>query len=151
MTSAAKRWVPALNTLIETCKDSERGFQAAASALRNPDVKKLFQTYAQQRARFVVELQDEVRQLGGDPEDHGTLTGVLHRGLLSLKAVVTGRDEATILAECERGEVAARQAYRKVLRRKLPESLRALLEHHYAGIKEAYRRIRALGAVVSAP
>ncbi len=48
--------VSTLNELIETCRDGEQGFRTASEAVAEPDVQRLFASYAPQRAPFAVEL-----------------------------------------------------------------------------------------------
>ncbi len=67
--------ISTLNGLIETCKDGQQGFQTAAEAVKDSDLKTLFHSYAQERGRMVAELQAEVRSLGGDPEKSGSVAG----------------------------------------------------------------------------
>src|SRR5918998_6242653 len=93
--------ISTLNGLIETCRDGQNGFQTAAEGVERSELKTLFHGYSQQRARFVGELQDEVRRLGGDPENSGSVAASLHRGWIDIKAAVTGRDDGAILSECE--------------------------------------------------
>ena len=102
-----------LNNLIETCKDGQEGFQTAADGLKNSELKMLFHTYARQRAQFAAELQAEVHRLGGDPERTGSVAASLHRGWINIKTAVTGKDEASVLTECERGEDSAVTNYRE--------------------------------------
>ena len=97
-----------LNDLIQTCKDGELGFQSAAEGLKNPEIKAKFQEYSRQRAEMARELQAEVRRLGGDPEKYGSVSGSLHRGWLDVKQSITGKDDAGITAEAERGEDSPR-------------------------------------------
>ena len=70
--------ISTLNDLIETCRDGQNGFQTAADGVKNPELKQLFNSYSRQRASFVGELQDEVRRLGSDPENSGSVAGALH-------------------------------------------------------------------------
>jgi uncharacterized protein (TIGR02284 family) len=136
--------VSILNTLVETCKDGEEGFQTAAKCAANGDLKTLFASYSQQRGQFAAELQAEVRRLGGDPEKTGSISGALHRGWTNLKSMVVGASEASIIAECERGEDVARKAYEEALQQDLPADVHAIVNRQFASIKEAHDRIRAL-------
>jgi uncharacterized protein (TIGR02284 family) len=137
--------ISTLNNLIETCKDGQSGFQAAADGVKNGDLKTLFHTYSQQRAAFAVELQNEVRRLGGDPEKTGSLAASLHRGWIDIKAAVTGEDEAAVISECERGEDSAVRNYKDALADEgLPGDLRSIVERQFAQVKEAHDRIRSL-------
>ncbi len=136
--------ISTLNNLIETCKDGENGFRTAAAGVDNSELKTLFNTYAQQRAQFAAELQAEVRRLGGDPEKTGSVAASLHRGWINIKSAVTGGSEASVIAECERGEDAAVKNYEEAQRESLPGDAQALIQHQYTQVKEAHDRIRAL-------
>jgi uncharacterized protein (TIGR02284 family) len=136
--------ISTLNGLIETCKDGQEGFQAAAGGVKNLQYKHLFSEYAKQRAQFASELQAEVRNLGGDPEQMGSVAGALHRGWLNIKSLVTGDDEAAIIAECERGEDTAVNAYEEALKEGLRADIAPIVERQYHLIRQAHDRIRAL-------
>jgi uncharacterized protein (TIGR02284 family) len=133
--------VSTLNGLIQTCRDGQEGFQAAAEGVRSAELKELFFRYSRQRASFAGELQDEVRRLGGEPADAGSITGSIHRGWLGLKAALTGEDEHAVLVECERGEASALAAYRAALGVDLPASVRSLVERQFAEVKEAHQHV----------
>ena len=143
--------IATLNNLIETCKDGQNGFQAAADGVKNGDLKTLFHTYSQQRAQFAGELQQEVRRLGGDPEKTGSLAATLHRGWIDIKVAVTGEDEAAVISECERGEDSARRNYEDALAdENLPGDIRSIVERQFTQVKEAHDRIRSLGKAAGA-
>jgi uncharacterized protein (TIGR02284 family) len=137
--------VSALDDLIKTCKDGESGFRAAAEAVSDSNLRHLFESYAQQRAEFAAELQRELRRLADDePADSGHASAALHRGWIDVKATLTGRDEAAIIAECERGEDVAVQAFRKALDSELPSEIRVLVERQFLEVKDAHDHIRSL-------
>ena len=99
--------VTLLNELVETSKNGEKGFLAAADDTKNPELKALFQRRAADCGAGATELQTAVTQLGGKPETSGTVAGAVHRGWLNLKAAVAGRTDLAILEECEKGEDVA--------------------------------------------
>ena len=136
--------ISTLNNLIETCRDGQEGFKIAAGGVRSAELKELFHTYSRQRAAFVGELQDEVRRLGGEAADAGSVTGSIHRGWMGLKAALTGADERAVLGECERGEDSALAAYRAALNVDMPASVRSMVERQFAEVKESRQRIRVL-------
>jgi uncharacterized protein (TIGR02284 family) len=145
MATAKENAIATLNNLIETCKDGQNGFQAAAEGIKTSELKTLFHTYSQQRAAFAGELQGEVRRLGGDAEQTGSLAATLHRGWINIKSAVTGEDEAAVISECERGEDSAVSNYQDALNDKhLPADLRAVVERQFTQVKEAHDRIRSL-------
>jgi uncharacterized protein (TIGR02284 family) len=127
-----------LNNLIETCRDGQEGFQEAAENVVRSDIKQLFTEAAMQRARFLGELQAEVRALGGDPADAGSVAGALHRAWIDVKGTFSGRDEESILAEAERGEDSAVEAYRDALENELPANLRAIISAQYADVQRTH-------------
>ena len=137
--------ISVLNSLIETCKDGQNGFQTAAEGVKRSDIKSLFYQYAQQRAKFAGELQAEVLRLGGDPEKTGSVAATLHRGWINIKSAVTGEDENAVLAEAERGEDSAVASYKDALAdANLPADVRAIVERQYAQVQEAHDRVRNL-------
>lgn len=135
--------IATLNNLIETCKDGEQGFRTAAEGLRDQSLKTTFLGYAEQRAGFVRELQQEVGRLGGDPETSGSVSGSLHRGWLNVKSAVTGNDDHAIVAEAERGEDVAKAAYDDALQKtSLAPSARSLVEQQAAHVRRTHDDVR---------
>ena len=133
-----------LNDLIETCEDGRMGFATAADSVQDPRYRDLFRRNSQQRARFVVELQDVVRRLDGKPKDSGTAAGAAHRGWINLRTAVTSKDERAVLSECERGEDHAVKVYREAVAKPLPDSVRSLVERQSAEVGAAHASMRAL-------
>src|SRR3954471_20155959 len=109
-----------LNELIETSKDGEQGFKKAAQDTKASELRTMFTQGAQRCAEGARELQALVRQLGGDPDTSGSVSGPLHPGWLTVKEAVSSRDDQAILDEVERGEDYAKDAYRKALDTSLP-------------------------------
>ena len=136
--------ISTLNGLIETCRDGQEGFRAAAEGVRGAELRELFQAFARQRASFAGELQDEVRRLGGDPGRTGSLVATLHRGWMGLRAALEGGDDRAVVSECERGEDVALASYRSALGVDLPANVRSMVERQFAGVKEAHHLIGGL-------
>ena len=140
-----KKETTILNDLIETLKDGQEGFKQAAESVSNSQLKSLFRDYSQQRSRFATALQSEAKRHGEtDPETSSSATGALHRGWINLKSAITGGDEHAILAECERGEDAAVEQYKKALDNGLSPTAQELVSRQFAEIKAAHDRIRGL-------
>ena len=134
----------ALNQLIQVCKDGESGFRTSAEAVKDENLRRLFQSYSQQRAEFTSELQLEVRRLARDPVDAGHATAAVHRAWMDLKGRMTGTDDAAVVAEAERGEDVAVKAYEEVLKRDLPSDIRTLVERQLLEIRQAHDHVRSL-------
>ncbi|CAN5851232.1 PA2169 family four-helix-bundle protein [soil metagenome] len=135
--------ISTLNGLIETNKDGQEGFKTAAEGVQKSDLKSLFYEYAQQRSQFAGELQTSVRELGGDPENAGSVSGSIHRGWINIKSAVTGQDDQAILNEAERGEDSAKNAYKEALEEELPANVRAIVERQSAAVQQAHDKVKA--------
>ena len=142
--------ISTLNSLIETLKDGEEGFRTAAEGLTDPQAKAVFQQYSRERAQMAQELQAEVRTLGGDPEQAGSMSGSVHRGWINIKSVVTGKNDASIIAEAERGEDIAKNAYAEAIKTALPPSVSAIISRQAVKVREAHDRVRSMERAVTA-
>jgi uncharacterized protein (TIGR02284 family) len=145
MTAGEARGVTGvLNELIELCRDGEQGFRTAAAGIGDPTLRRLFESYAGQRASFARELQAEVARRGDEPARSGDAPGALHRGWMKVREAASGNDEAAILAECERGEDAAVRAYRQAVAQPIPGASADLVERQYVQVKDAHDHVRML-------
>lgn len=133
-----------LNHLLEICRDGQRGFMFAAQHAGAPEVRDLFVTLADERGRLGDELVPHVHRLGGQATTEGTTAGAIHRGWMNLKNTVTRHHDDVLLAEAERGERVAIDAYREALAGMLPPTVSDLVEQQHATIKLAYERIVAI-------
>ena len=136
--------IATLNDLIETSKDGEEGFRTCAEAVKSPQLKTFFEQKGQRCALGAAQLQQKVRELGGDPERSGSTAGALHRFWINLRSTLAGMDEHAILDECERGEDVARRAYENALKKDLPADVRTLIEKQYREVKANHDSVRAM-------
>ena len=139
-----KKVISTLNDLIETCRDGQNGFQEAAENVKSPELKNFFNKAALDRAQFVGELQLEVRTLGGDPEKRGSTTAAIHRAWIDIKGTMTGKDDHSILNECERGEDSAVDAYKNALKLGLPTNILPTVERQFQSIKQVHDRVKQM-------
>ena len=135
--------VDILNELIETCRDGEKGFADAAGHVENPAIRSFLEEQSRIRARFADQLQQEVRAMGGSPEEFGSTGGAVRRAWMDLKSAVGGGDKA-ILSSCEAGEDSAVAQYRWSLEKLLPENTRSVVALQYESIERTHERIRTL-------
>jgi uncharacterized protein (TIGR02284 family) len=133
-----------LDHLLETCRDGESGLRFAADHAIDPDVRDLFTTLADERGGFARELTPHVHRLGGQANSDGTAAGAIHRRWMSLKGAVSRHHDHALLAEAERGERAAIEAYGGALAGMLPPTVSDLVDRQLAGIREALGRIVAV-------
>ena len=139
---ADQNTISTLNGLIETCKDGQEGFKEAAEGVERSDLKSLFYEIGQQRAKFAGELQSLVREMGGDPETTSSTAGALHRSWINIKSLVTGKDEAGILNEAERGEDSAKKAYKDALATNLPANAQTVVQKQADEVNKAHDKVR---------
>jgi len=143
-----KRIVAALNALVETCKDGEKGYKNAAADVRDLTFRAIFTHYSQQRAQFAAALQSIIERYGGYAENNGSVVGALRRGWLDLKSALEGGTDQAVLNGCERGEEAARRDYETAMRKALPQDVELLVRAQYAAILQAHDEIRRLRALL---
>ncbi len=136
--------IDVLNDVLESARDGEYGFQSCAEHADSSQLKTIFQRHSRECAAAAVELEHEIRRLGGDPASGGSVAGALHRGWVSVKTALSTSDDKAVLAECERGEDAAVARYRKALKSNLPADARALLERQLQGAQRNHDEVRAL-------
>jgi uncharacterized protein (TIGR02284 family) len=136
--------ISTLNDLIETCKDGEEGFRQSAENISDPQMKNLFIDRAQSCSTAASELQELVTSCGGDPETKSSMSGAMHRRWLDVKSAVTGKDDETVLNECERGEDVALKSYRDALQKDLPPNIRSVVERQYNGVVRNHDQVKAL-------
>jgi uncharacterized protein (TIGR02284 family) len=139
-----KKIVSTLNDLIETCRDGMNGFKEAAENVKSLDLKNLLTQISNERAKCVQELQLEVRSLGGEAEKTGTTAGALHRVWMDVKGTLTGKDDHTILVECERGEDSAVDAYKDAIKLGLPPNILTIVQQQYETIHRDHDRIKQM-------
>ena len=134
-----------LNSLIATTLDSADGYRKAAEKAENERYRSMFTDFAGQREAIVSDLQAEVRAIGGNPEDDGTILAAAHRAFLSLRDAVTGNDDTAIVNEVERGEDHIKAKYDAALKDgKLTGSSDAAVRKAYVSVKEGHDRMSQL-------
>lgn len=137
-----------LNDLIQINNDRVVGYEKAIEELKdeNADLRTVFQRYIQESKQYTEELTREVSRLGGDAADGTTNSGKIYRVWMDLKAVVTGHDRKTVLANCEFGEDAAQKAYDMALNSDtdLDAPLRDLIVEQKTQLKMGHDEIKRL-------
>ena len=137
--------VTVLNSLITTTIDSANGFDEAANDARSERFKTMFREYGSERRECVRRLQDEVRRLGGTPEDDGSVKAAAHRTWLNLKDAVTGESDKQIVEEVENGEDYIKEKYETALKDdKLSPQARSVIQEAFVSVRKGHDRASQL-------
>ncbi len=137
--------ISTLNGLIATTIDSVDGYRTSAQDVENPRFAELFTARASERSSVAEQLRAEVKKLGGNPADDGTILAAAHRGFVNLKAAVTNRDDQAIVNEVERGEDHIKAKYEAALKDdNLSPQSRSLVETAYSSVKSGHDQMRDL-------
>jgi uncharacterized protein (TIGR02284 family) len=129
----------ALSALVETCRDGELGFHAAAARIVDPLLRQLCESYADQRAGFRRELGWELARLGLEPVAIDPVGPARNPASLSARA-----DESATLAELARREAAAEATYREALHRGIPEPMTETVERQHLQVRDALKHLSQL-------
>jgi uncharacterized protein (TIGR02284 family) len=132
-----------IQAILDACADGERGYRAAAGGVSDPGCALMFGHYADERARFAVDLRHAAHGDAAIPAT-GSIVGALHRGWIEARAVVTHGKARGLVAECARGEEATLRAYHEALRGDLSPGLRELVQEQYEAIKKAHSELTAV-------
>jgi len=137
--------ISALNTLIATTIDSVTGYENSAKDVDNQRFAEIFRERANERQQVVEQLRSEVRRLGGNPEDDGSLLGKTHQRFEDLKAAVTGQDEQSIVNEVERGEDYLKEKLETALDSDaLSGESRSVVENCYQSVRSGHDQMSQL-------
>lgn len=130
-----------LNNLIKTTLDSVKGFEDAAEHSDGQRFGAFFTEMAQQRRQVVARLQEEVRRLGGNPEDDSSFLAAAHRTFLDIRNAITGRDDKAVIEEVERGEDYLKEKYDTALEdANLSPEVKAVILEAYGSVREGHDR-----------
>ncbi len=142
MSHANEDHIKLVNGLVETTIDSADGYEAAAKDAEGQRYKTLFEQRAHERRTIVSDLQDEVRRLGGEPKDDGTLLGAAHRAFVNLRDSLSKGDEA-VINEVESGEDHIKAKYEKALKDVDVEiQTRTVIEKAWTSVKSGHDQMR---------
>jgi len=144
----SEKAIDVINDLIKINNDRVAGFEKAGTDLDgdNGELIALFHKLAGESQQYVIELTGIAQQYGGEAAEGTSTSGDLHRAWIDIKATFTGNDLLAILNECERGEDAAKAAYRDALdpEKELSPELAQVLQIQQQGITEGHDLIKSL-------
>ncbi len=136
--------IDALNALLTGSRDGAKADREAAEAVERADIKALLAQHAGENDRHALEMEAEIRRLGGDPDDGGKLAAKARRVAQNVVAAVTGRDDSAVLSQVEAGLDQAERTYAQALRETLAPETRALVERQWREMAQLHIRIAVL-------
>jgi uncharacterized protein (TIGR02284 family) len=137
--------VDMLQDLATVCRDSQEGYRTAAQETADHELSDMFQQLAEQRAREADELDQLIRERGGQVASRtGSLTGHAHRLFVSLRAALAGHDRAAALREVARGESYAEAAFDRAKRLDLQGKAREVVQRLHDSVKTSRDKARRM-------
>lgn len=141
-----KSTIETLNDLILINNDRIAGYGKAIAELeeKDADLKTLFQAMIDESRQIRIALGGEVQVLGGTMAEGTMMSGKIYRAWMDIKAMFSGHDRHTVLANCEKGEDAAQSAYKSALEEEdLPGFLKDMITRQKQVLKDSHDEIKA--------
>ena len=140
-----KHDISVLNSLIETTLDSVDGYRRSAEEASSSRFASDFLSRANEREQVVRQLQNEVRSLGGNPEDDGSVLAAAHRAFLTIRDRATGSDDESVIAEVDHGESYLRGKWEAALQDdKLSPETRSLITSMWESVRAGQEKWQAV-------
>jgi len=138
--------VDTLNAMIAIAMDGAATLSKGVDIIKDPRIRTLLSELAAERDAMVTELKDEVRSLGGTPEDRGTVVGSAHRLYTEVKMALAPDDRRAAIDEIKRSEQRVREKLEALLAedKGLPPAIRALTERHFDRVRQSCARVNQL-------
>jgi uncharacterized protein (TIGR02284 family) len=132
-----------LNDLIETTIDSAEGYAEAARETQSPRFGFTFHERANERRLVATRLQQKVEELGGTPEDDGSVLASAHRMFTNLRKSLN--DETAVIDEVERGEDHIKHKFEDALDDEdVTPPTHALIADAYRSVRAGHDQMRSL-------
>lgn len=139
--------IDVFNTLIKINNNRIEGYETASKDTTDADLKSLFFHLAQATLKCKRELIYEIRKMGGEPIEGGTIINTFSKAWSDVKHAFTKNDHISILNSCEYDENIAVDAYYKALNDNLQfldAEQQALLNKQYLAISAGLGKIKSL-------
>jgi uncharacterized protein (TIGR02284 family) len=137
--------VDVLQNLATVCRDGQEGYRTAAQETADSALKAMFEQMAQQREQEADELDQLIRERGGQVAARtGSLGGYAHRLFVSLRAALAGHNRAAALGEVARGESYAEAAFDRAKRLDLQGRSREVVQRLHDSVKASRDKVRRM-------
>ena len=101
-----------LKEILQLVNDGKEGYQSAAEATENAELKALFLKFSGERMVYASELKDHIALHGEEADnEEGGILGGLHRTWLNIKQALSSKEDKAILDSITTGERAAIEKY----------------------------------------
>jgi uncharacterized protein (TIGR02284 family) len=135
--------IDTINSLLKTTIDSVDGYENSAKELSSGRIQEIFRQRANDRQQVVQQLREEVRRLGGEPDDSGSAMGQVHHVWEDLKGAVSGHDDQAIINQTETAEDYLKEKYEDALDNLTGDS-RQVVERCYQQVRQGHDQISEL-------
>ncbi len=143
--------IEALNSLIEINNDRIEGYNTASKETEDVELKTLFSQLAGTSMKSNDALVKQVAMLGGTPIEGTKTSGKIYRIWMDFKAMLTGKDRASILNSCEYGETVAIEHYESVLKdngANLSSEQQSMLNLQLDNLKADFSKVKKLNGLL---
>ncbi len=125
--------------LMETLENGRLGYEKAAEKLSNeaPELLRMLQDAASQRAGMYQELDVIASRYGDDLDEKSTVAGAVHRGWMAVKDAFTGDSAEAILNAAATGEDYAIEQYEEAISNAISPEFRPVLERQLQHVRSA--------------
>lgn len=136
--------IKVLNSLIEVTLDSADGYREAASETEDARYRSMFEESSRERQQVASELQACVGQLGGDPQDNGSILAKAHRAFMDIKHALL-RDDQAVVNSVENGEDHIKARFESaVADLEISATTREAIRRVYVSVKSGHDQMRDL-------
>jgi uncharacterized protein (TIGR02284 family) len=144
MSNANRHDIQVLNGLIRSTIGSAEGYSDAARETADPGHRDLFERRAFERRRLAGELAFNVRALGGEPEDDGSILAKAQRAFADLRHALL-RDELGMGGAVENAEDSVNTRFERALDdSRISATTRETIRRAFGQVREGHDQIRDL-------
>jgi uncharacterized protein (TIGR02284 family) len=138
--------VDILNAMIAVSLDGAGTLAKGADIVKDPRIRSLLSGLAAERDQVVTRLKEEVRGLGGVPEDRGTVVGSAHRLYTEVKNALAPDDRHAVIEEIQRSEERVREKFQELLQqdKALPPAVRQVAELQFEQVRRSCSQVQQL-------
>lgn len=142
----SKKTVEVLNDLIEINNDRIEGYTKAIDQTDkiDADLRNVFENCREHSISFKNDLSEQVRALGGNPDESTNFTGELHRTWMDIKQAFRTEDREAILESCEYGDKQALKTYGDAIETfsELPQTVNQTIMSQKSTLESDYNKIQ---------